>query len=715
MMQNAVVSDIEFRRRQMQGMSRKEARSNVWDDWSGRGSHLDFGPQETIPLQQEDELGSGSFGLVYKTICGDVALAWKRKRRDSIERKEIDNLMKLSHIHIVKLVGTFTHRMTMNILLWPVAVCDLGTFFKDLDIFKENKTLKDFSKTNPDPIYHFKALGIDVLSCAKAEVSASRWLYQCFGCLAGAICYLHRKEIRHKDLKPSNILLTPKGIRLTDFGSSTDFSSLESSQTNNGDPGTPKYCAPEVAGRRDSGRPADIFSLGCIFLEMFWSSCMHGQAMKDLASIFPAKNTSFQANVDLVQKMCLEFIPSAIADRRVMAVQHLLLVVRQMLDAKPELRPEASDIRSKLVLIEELRNQDEWSLHRHCCEHPHVTPKFPGSIDLKKSLEERDQPVAPPHIRTVPMGRGPHPTGNGNPTNAPTSHSQLQQDAAPENQPETDSFDVNSQPSSSEEGSSTGHHYGELESDMDGSQAAGRAAELQMEFEESENQPPMIDVPGSCDASKDTVSKSPRGLVSALPLIENYIPEIENHISEVESHILKVEISHEPAVIELQATRLARELDVAGADSNAENHTPEAEVSHELAATEPQAARLVSVHNILGINISTEHQPPYAQPPEVEVNHKLAAIEPQAVKLASEHNILSVDVNTEHQLPYAQPSEMGVRPLAVQLPDPTPPSNQTERSETGPPERLRDTKALDDQCQPQRRKFGSKNPFRTTW
>ncbi|ORX93070.1 hypothetical protein BCR34DRAFT_580744 [Clohesyomyces aquaticus] len=36
------------------------------------------------------------------------------------------------------------------------------------------------------------------------------------------------------------------------------------SATNNGERGTPKYSAPEVASWIPSGRAADIFSLGCI-------------------------------------------------------------------------------------------------------------------------------------------------------------------------------------------------------------------------------------------------------------------------------------------------------------------------------------------------------------------------------------------------------------------------------------------------------------------
>ena len=60
-----------------------------------------------------------------------------------------------------------------------------------------------------------------------------------------AVAYLHDQKIRHKDLKPSNILLTSDNLILSDFGSATDFSHLSQSATDN-ERGTPKYFAPEV-------------------------------------------------------------------------------------------------------------------------------------------------------------------------------------------------------------------------------------------------------------------------------------------------------------------------------------------------------------------------------------------------------------------------------------------------------------------------------------
>ena len=204
------------------------------------------------------------------------------KRRHPNEREEIDNLKKLNHRHIVKIVSSFTHRQYLGVLLWPAVECNLATFFNDLDVFETNKILRDFKKSNLGPLHRFGALGIDVSSCKNAATHAREWMYRNFACLVEAICYAHGNKIRHKDLKPSSILLTPVGLRVAGFDSSADFSDLPSSETSYGKRGTSMYFAPEFGDRKGSGRPADIFSLGCIFLEMVWSSCMLDQTMEDL-------------------------------------------------------------------------------------------------------------------------------------------------------------------------------------------------------------------------------------------------------------------------------------------------------------------------------------------------------------------------------------------------------------------------------------------------
>ncbi|KRE17489.1 serine/threonine protein kinase [Bosea sp. Root381] len=87
--------------------------------------------------------------------------------------------------------------------------------------------------------------------------------------LAVALIDLHRQKVVHLDLKPQNVMMTPAGAVLIDFGLSRhaelpDLLGEESSAPI----GTAAYIAPEqVLGERND--PAsDIFALGCILYQM---------------------------------------------------------------------------------------------------------------------------------------------------------------------------------------------------------------------------------------------------------------------------------------------------------------------------------------------------------------------------------------------------------------------------------------------------------------
>jgi serine/threonine protein kinase len=83
-----------------------------------------------------------------------------------------------------------------------------------------------------------------------------------------ALTYAHKKEMIHRDVKPSNIIMEESGrVVLTDFGLSRLTSHMDA-ETGNGFSGTPAYIAPEQALGKSSKPQADIYSLGVIFFEM---------------------------------------------------------------------------------------------------------------------------------------------------------------------------------------------------------------------------------------------------------------------------------------------------------------------------------------------------------------------------------------------------------------------------------------------------------------
>jgi serine/threonine protein kinase len=221
-------------------------------------SHGHFRDRSEIPLKKIGELGKGGSGFVERVISTithkEYALKLIKRgqtfRKDKTVlrnyEKELANLKKISHAHrhIIELVGSYTDPLFVGIL-FPVADCNLAEFI---------------------------------------ETSAGnerRWLVRTyFGCLASALSFLHDNRIRHKDIKPQNILITDNEPRFTDFGLAVDWSELGHSTTLGPTGMTPQYGAPEVAACEPRNSSSDVWSLGCVFIEMW--ALLKGATAKSL-------------------------------------------------------------------------------------------------------------------------------------------------------------------------------------------------------------------------------------------------------------------------------------------------------------------------------------------------------------------------------------------------------------------------------------------------
>ncbi|KAL2119623.1 hypothetical protein VTJ04DRAFT_6584 [Mycothermus thermophilus] len=195
-------------------------------------------------------------------------------------------------------------------------------------------------------------------------------LHSYFGCLSQAVAYLHRQgvQIRHKDIKPENIVIDEYGNAiLTDFGLSKHFESGHHSEGPT--PKTLKYAAPEAMQEQQRDESADIFSLGCVFLEMatvllgkpakFAEEQLSAGSAPDYRSISSGsvRGTAdfmysesiysldaFITTLRIIGHDIIENDPTPLKERSAKGILAVLPHIRRMMDECIERRPEAHQL-----------------------------------------------------------------------------------------------------------------------------------------------------------------------------------------------------------------------------------------------------------------------------------------------------------------------------------------------------------------------------------
>ena len=226
-----------------------------------------FQPFKVEGYTMKEELGQGSFGIVYKA---------SNKQKETVAIKLLQNLPKsrkftqreleiidqdLDHENIVSITEHFVFQGRIYIVMEFCEGGDLNDY-----IIKNEPKLKERFNLMTD--------------------------------MARGVLYLHSQNIVHRDLKHENVLLTNTGQRyickITDFGLSRIMEHKYDMFSTHC--GSPPYFAPEVIEGRAHAKPIDIFALGLIYFAVYKLSIAQnsfGERVLVPAKISSEKNYDF--------------------------------------------------------------------------------------------------------------------------------------------------------------------------------------------------------------------------------------------------------------------------------------------------------------------------------------------------------------------------------------------------------------------------------------
>jgi serine/threonine protein kinase len=250
----------------------------IEQDWSGEGQHVEFKKGEIEKINKlitvEKLLGFGSVGFVHKVKCRRISMARKTiytktpfTRESAI--REFGHMARLKHSHIIRLIGAYVCMREFCILMYPVANGNLEMFLECLRKSSPEKILSD-EHSPDDHLFEMTQVEAMAFSCTGF-----------FSCLSSAIRYIHGSITKHMDIKPGNILVQSRWhyrgrrpeynskVFISDFDISRSYETIDAANTDGTTSCTQKYASPEVNQELVRGFSADIFSLGCVFLEIF--------------------------------------------------------------------------------------------------------------------------------------------------------------------------------------------------------------------------------------------------------------------------------------------------------------------------------------------------------------------------------------------------------------------------------------------------------------
>ena len=189
-------------------------------------------------------LGKGGFGVVYEALnveTGDF-VAVKQMSIHDMKQDEVDEIMSeitllrnLDHPNIVQYIDNVKQDGYLHIVLEYMENGSLSQIVKKFGVF--------------------------------SEAVAMAYIKQVLDGLA----YLHAQGVIHRDIKGANILTTKDGlVKLADFGVAIKLGENDESEASV--VGTPYWMAPEIIEMSGQSSACDIWSVGCVVVELLTSA-----------------------------------------------------------------------------------------------------------------------------------------------------------------------------------------------------------------------------------------------------------------------------------------------------------------------------------------------------------------------------------------------------------------------------------------------------------
>ncbi|RMZ78106.1 hypothetical protein DV737_g4061, partial [Chaetothyriales sp. CBS 132003] len=205
--------------------------------------------------------------------------------------KEAKAMDGLRHPHIAALLGAFHFERQDYIVIFPAGCSDLGDLFKCIS--EEIKKLTAQQNATGTNLRQTEEATEPEDACGwifkQSLTDHQQRLQGYFLCLCEGLAYLHGANVRHKDIKPENIVIDITGsVVFVDFGAAVQYAPTQVTATM--DPHAPvsdKYATPERMNDQPRDKASDVYCLGCVFVEMI--SLLFGYTLEQLLEAYGIK------------------------------------------------------------------------------------------------------------------------------------------------------------------------------------------------------------------------------------------------------------------------------------------------------------------------------------------------------------------------------------------------------------------------------------------